>query len=507
MSGDTLYAFRGDGTFIGADGASSAAPVPFFVLGADPGRIHLSAGDMDLYVGREVLVASPLPGDPTRTRLAAISYVPGTGSMIRTQIVYDGRIAGTPTMADVDSLDKGLMELVAPVRTEAGGYLSVTLLGETLNDDQQYPATGYRFSLGDTVTFTDAVVGDLNRDGLDDIVVADSRGYVHALDMIVRTVDGSAKDRSKGTRGGNDLDYFAELPGWPVGIGTLAEDALSLGDVDGDGYLEVLLFGPGNRLHALNYNGTSILDLPGPVPAEEFYVPSYLSPLLADVAGGAGGGDELVLPLPDGQVRAVDRSDRRHLRWCYLGGGSQGLYPVLADLDGDGTLELVTTEDVTVSLPANNDQGDTDPGVVRRGRVLVREIGAANGGGAWPAYRHDAARSGRAPLPDSPAPATRSQPLLSEAFLMPNPVRDQGAGIHYLVRSDVQRVTIEVLDMTGAEVRTLDGSIDPGTDNVVRWDLANDRGHRVAPGYYVARLQAEAGTVVDVRMVRFVVLR
>jgi hypothetical protein len=56
-------------------------------------------------------------------------------------------------------------------------------------------------------------------------------------------------------------------------------------------------------------------------------------------------------------------------------------------------------------------------------------------------------------------------------------------------------------------VRRLTGSIYPGTDNLVSWDLRNEEGHGVAPGLYFARFQVEAGTSVEVKLAPFVVLR
>jgi hypothetical protein len=47
----------------------------------------------------------------------------------------------------------------------------------------------------------------------------------------------------------------------------------------------------------------------------------------------------------------------------------------------------------------------------------------------------------------------------------------------------------------------------PSTDNLVSWDLTNEQGNGVAPGLYLARVQAEAGNRVEVKVLRFVVVR
>jgi flagellar hook assembly protein FlgD len=98
--------------------------------------------------------------------------------------------------------------------------------------------------------------------------------------------------------------------------------------------------------------------------------------------------------------------------------------------------------------------------------------------------------------------------MLAEAFVIPNPVvRRQEAGFHYRVRSDVQRVTVEILDSRGEPVRTLEGTILPGTDNLIRWNLDNENGDAVAPGIYLARFEARMGDGREVRLQPFVVVR
>jgi flagellar hook assembly protein FlgD len=71
----------------------------------------------------------------------------------------------------------------------------------------------------------------------------------------------------------------------------------------------------------------------------------------------------------------------------------------------------------------------------------------------------------------------------------------------------VNRVTIEVLDTRGQRVRTLEGTVFPGTDNMVRWPLTNERGTAVAPGMYFARFEAESGGSHEVHVQPFVLVR
>jgi M6 family metalloprotease-like protein len=529
VSGDSVLATTYNGSFLDNQGTPRSNPVPYFLLPKDPGRIGIAGGNLEpanrnllcgssadvLLDGRPEIIVPVADTAQHSCSLFAIAspLLPGlttTARIVVTDMPGDSVLA--PALANVDSFDAGILEIATSVRTATGGYLALTLF-DRLNDSCDFgDERTVAFSQGDTIAFSAPVAGDLNRDGLDEIVVLDSQGFVHAFWIRVVSVDGSTKETGpvdpSNVRGSVNFDnaLFQEMPGWPVQVGALADDAISLSDIDGDGYLEVLVFGPENKLYVLNYNGTSVLTLPVAVPAENRYTQPFLSPLSLDLDGQAGA--ELLLPLPDGQVRGHDARGRSLAEWSYLGGGNGRTYPVVTDLDHDGTLELVTVEDVTVSVPddgtiTNGDQSST---LERRGRAVVREVGASGtASGPWPVYRHDLGRTARATTPT----ATPQDPktLLMEAFVVPNPVMREDAGFHYQIRSTVNRVTIQVVDTRGQRVRTLEGTIFPGTDNMVRWSLTNENGTAVAPGMYFARFEAESGGSREVHVQPFVVVR
>lgn len=510
VSGDTVYATHGNGVFLTAGGGVSDSPAPFFILNMEPGRTHLVADDIDGFDGRpELLLGIPSPLRLNATDVIAIAYRPGQGTRLRVNTTYFGEARLHSTLADLDTVDAGLKEILSSVRTPVGGWLGVTLLGEELDETGMYPVCSLKYSWGDTVAFTEPVTGDLNGDGLDEIVVGDSRGYVHALTVRSVTIDGISKlceSRSAAGTTENDNDLFTELPGWPIEVGTLADDELSLADFDGDGHLEVLVFGPVNQLYAINYNGTFDTSYPVQVPGEDRFTASFLSPLLFDLPGLLPE-RFFALPLPDGQVRLHEPGQRPHLDVSYLGGGTQRSYPVLAAFDPQGGRDLLSVEDVNVSFPPMIASGDASPGITKVGRAILRSVGSSPfAPGGWPVYRHDAARTGRALDPSSPGQEPANG-LLADTFVMPNPASGTEPKFHYRVRSDVRSVTIEVHDLNGRLVRTIDGSVDVHTDNLVRWDLRNDHGHEVAPGLYVARLRAETSSKAGSRVVTFVVLR
>jgi M6 family metalloprotease-like protein len=518
VSGDTVYVMQGDGIFFAGDGSLVAGePTPFHVLDRDPGRVRISVTDVNDYDRPEILIGQAADADSVSI-VTILSYEPGLdlpAVFEFAELSLPGDASRPAALADVAPFDGGFLETVHSVRTGTGGYLTVGTIGQIAGLRSQL-VNPYRFSLGDTVVFSAPVVGDLDGNGSLEIVAADSEGYVHALRFaeILPSLEGGPDPRGNpplpggpfpGFAGGNE--HFEELPGWPVFAGTLGDDEPSLADIDGDGYLEVLVLGTGRILNVINYNGTQNLHLPVDVDAEERFFEGFLAPLVLDLTGD--GHDDLLVPLPDGQVRGLDSRGREIEGFHYLAGTDQGIYPAASDIDDDGWLELVVVEDVTVAVSEDAviEEGDLSAGVVRAARILVREVGPApSRPGGWPVYRGDAGRRGRAPAPrDEPSDAIPE--LADELFVMPNPARGSGANFHYKVDPGVRSVTIEIHDTAGRLVRTLDGTVYSGTDNIVSWDLNNESGSAVAPGLYFARVEFAAESRSRMRMVTFAVLR
>jgi len=351
-------------------------------------------------------------------------------------------------VVDVDG--DGHLEIVASVRADSSDTTGTV----QLHLFDPLPGTSREFVLAplpDTAYYSAPVVGDLDRNGLMDVVVTSSNGNIYALEMDVE----------------NGQPVFRPRAGWPRYLFTSGNDQVSLADVDGNGYLEVLAIETGGVFHVINYHGVSLVSSPVTVPSElRYFIEPQLAPLVADLT--ADGDPEFILPLDDGQVIGVDATGRRLGDWNYFGSGRLGASPAVEDLDGDGYMELVTVAPY-----------------LDRARVEVRTIGRAAGPPVWGAHRGGSARMGLL-LPGANEPVVNG-PDLADAFAMPNPAHEL-TRFHYRVGAGIESVEIQIFDLLGRPLRALSGSTFAGTDNIVEWDLKGVDGAAVAPGVYLARL-------------------
>jgi len=168
------------------------------------------------------------------------------------------------------------------------------------------------------------VAGDIDGDGVKEVVAANSAGTIFVW-------------------GSNGVSK----PGWPRSItgAGWASLSLSLADVDRNGVLDVVATDPDAGIHALRGNGTY---LPGwPVTA---YAGIRTPATVADL--NKDGKNEVVVGIETSPARLVVLSARGSILqgWPQTlltsGNDSSGSYPVVGDLDDDGDLEIaVVTSD------------------------------------------------------------------------------------------------------------------------------------------------------------------
>ncbi len=244
-----------------------------------------------------------------------------------------------------------------------GGLLAVDLLAGELVPGFPVPTTGI-----------DPVVGDVDGDGVPEIVVVAGTGQATS-EARIYGVNGLLKGTAPLTGG------------WP--------SPPALADLDGDGALDIVVLAslPG-ALNAVRADGAAV---PGwPVVWGEAAEAGASAPVIGDVDGDGqpdvavtthvvGGGAA-------GHARVLDRSGLAVSGFPKALPIGAGAVPAIADLDGDGRNELVVV-------------GAADSGQPR----LVDEVWVYDLGGTGPApwgqYRRDAGHVGAVPVA-SPRPRT-----------------------------------------------------------------------------------------------------
>lgn len=410
------------------DFMGDSTPEVFVAAAGDPPSLWI-------YDARGNLIADPwpLPGCPATKMLADV--VAGGAEELIVLAPVDGQGAG-----EGDAVTEGrpyslrvyagsgeiLREWNFPETVRPEGALPPLAAAVNLDDDPQLElvaAVGRRMRAFDGEHPDEAiweviaeegefvaspVVGDLNDDGAPEIVIGAwgpemlSGGALYAVD---------ARGRS--------------LAGWPVLPGESFETEPALGDIDGDGDLEIVVAGNRTRkLHVIHHHGFAAKGWPVDAPASVLRT----SLGLADIDGD--GAIDIVGAIPglllqvvrngvleqSGGLRAWNASGNvidinPHPRLVSLPVEASGGYvslrsspPLLDDLDGNGLMDavIVSIQDAAyspdITQPSRRKQ---------RSSIYVRELSVpwAPSTAPWPRLRHDVlhqARLVRVIPPDTP---------------------------------------------------------------------------------------------------------
>jgi hypothetical protein len=301
-SAANLYAFHEDGTPV------SGFPIDLgFFVAASPSIGDLDAdGDLEIVAGdfgsNQVWAlhanGTPLPGWP---------------------IPVGANVRSTAALADLDPAFPGL-EVIVGVQdgTVQAWHADAT------------PVPGWPVTAGNFVERCSPAVGDVDGDGSLEVFVGSWYDYGQGSTGGIYAFDANG----------------APLPGWPLltnHISVLASPALA--DLDGDGDQEIIVgtYETNGKMHVWHHDGTEMTGWPFTIPrgsSSTSYVCS--SPAVGDIDGD---GELEIVDGSCGQCGTVYawRRDGTVLPgWPFVANAViDGSSPSLGDLDGDGRIEIV----------------------------------------------------------------------------------------------------------------------------------------------------------------------
>ena len=294
-------------------------------------------------------------------------------------------------------------------------------------------------------TWLPPACGDLDADGNADIVLVDAEGRL-------RTV-------------GQGVDVVVNLAAPPTGPPSLA-------DIDGDGTLEIVVL-TSQHLHSITGGGLRVAGFPVSAPVHHEAGPFLGEPVAGDLDGN--GTQEIFAATRIG-IYGFGLDGGLLPGFPALTPGGSPLYaPLLADVDGDGALDLaaVTDDAVHVWRPSSWHSGF--------------DAGAATG---WAQAGGDAAgMRGHGPLGDLPLPKPTADLLpAARAYCYPNPVEAATgrATVRFFLAREARRVTLRVYDAVGHQMDRLEAQdLRGAADNEVSWPVDG-----YASGLYLCRLSA-----------------
>ena len=183
--------------------------------------------------------------------------------------------------------------------------------GHTQGDARIEPGC-WPLSLDDDI-LTNPVLGDINRDGAEEVVFATEDGKVHVV-------------RARGD----------EVYGWPK-TGSRTESSPALGDVNGDDWLEIVIGSESDSVYVYKHDGARLANWPKGTKNDV-----RSSPAVGDI--DADGNVDVVCASTDSCVYAWDGFTGNAIPgWPVKLGEIPLAGPALADLNGDDSLEVIIT--------------------------------------------------------------------------------------------------------------------------------------------------------------------
>ncbi|RMH71470.1 MAG: M6 family metalloprotease domain-containing protein [Gemmatimonadetes bacterium] len=333
----------------------------------------------------------------------------------------------------------------------------------------------WQIDFGETWLKSSPAIGNLDRTTPElEIVLPDGEGYIYAL-----TATGEV------------------LPGFPVNAHAPVTASPALGDLDGDGYLEIIIPNQSDAYHtevlAINHSGSIVqhwyVNLV-PQNFDAYWAGIRSSPALADVNGD--GAPEVLVGTPDGRLFAWN--GRGETVDPFPQGTARGINstPAIADIDQDGDIEVIAASDDGLIYIWDVKQ-PYDPQTVVWGMFQANPQRT----GSSAVNKHLGAENPRLAGSSGLIPA-------GSVYAYPNPtnyLRGDFTKIRYYLNADAT-VSIQIFDMAGDRVFTANQPGVGNEDNEIEWDVSN-----VASGVYFCRIEATSETGRQTEIIKIAVLR